>query len=59
MLSRALAATAPKSRAALFSKSAMNAKNVALVTKASRGFGHGPYNPLAYKHMVVPEEMPT
>ena len=59
MLSRALAATAPKSRAALLGKSAMNAKNVSLVTKALRCFGHGPYNPLAYKHLAVPEDMPT
>ena len=56
MLSRALAATTSKSRAALIGKTA---KNVSLVTKAMRAFSHGPYNPLSYKTMLVPEDMPT
>ena len=61
MLSRALAATTSKSRAALIGKTAsgMTAKNVSLVTNAMRAFSHGPYNPLSYKTMLVPEDMPT
>ena len=37
----------------------LSQKNVSLVSKAMRCFSHGPYNPLAYKTMLVPEDMPT
>ena len=30
-----------------------------LIKNQSRTFGHGPYNPLSYKTMLVPEELPT
>jgi hypothetical protein len=26
---------------------------------AARAFSHGPYNPLNYKHLTMPEELPT
>jgi len=30
-----------------------------IVSSTMRTFSHGPYNPLAYKTMLVPEDMPT
>ncbi len=32
--------------------------NRPMLTQA-RAFSHGPYNPLNYKHHLVPEELPT
>jgi len=47
------------SRALAKQKAGMTQKNMSLITKAMRCFSHGPYNPLAYKTMLVPEDMPT
>ncbi|CAI2373951.1 unnamed protein product [Moneuplotes crassus] len=30
-----------------------------MVWLAIRNFGHGPYNPLHYKHAMIPEKLPT
>jgi len=34
-------------------------QNSRLIAVAKRAFSHGPYNPLAYKTMLVPEDMPS
>lgn len=34
-------------------------KQSSLMATTMRAFSHGPYNPLAYKTMLVPEDMPT
>jgi hypothetical protein len=47
------------SRALAKQKLGMTQKNMSLMTKAMRSFSHGPYNPLAYKTMLVAEDMPT
>ena len=40
-------------------KSKMTKKVSAVLNTGSRSFSHGPYNPLAYKTVLVPEEMPS
>ena len=30
-----------------------------LLRVQARSFGHGPYNPMAYKTVIVPEEFPS
>jgi len=34
-------------------------QNSRLIAVAKRAFSHGPYNPLAYKTMLVAEDMPS
>jgi hypothetical protein len=36
-----------------------NLRNLNRLMKQARAFGHGPYNPLHYKHVTVDEELPT